>query len=119
MKTKVVGRFVTIILLLILILGGIFAYIYFETDLLKSNGQLFFKYLGQVLDVQDGFIDSQLTEYSKKKYTGKYEDSGTFSAEIAMNGMDYGTSQAVNDFNVTYSGKVDNTERKNEHKINL
>ena len=48
MKTKVVGRLVTIILLLILILGGIFAYIYFGTDLLKSNGQLFFKYLGQV-----------------------------------------------------------------------
>ena len=119
MKTKVVGRLVTIILLLILILGGIFAYIYFGTDLLKSNGQLFFKYLGQVIDVQDGFIDSQLTEYSKKKYTGKYEDSGTFSAEIAMNGMDYGTSQAVNDFNITYSGKVDNTERKNEQNITL
>ena len=119
MKTKVVGRLVTIILLLILILGGVSAYIYFGTDLLKSNGQLFFKYLGQVLDVQDGFIDSQLTEYSKKKYTGKYEDSGTFSAEIAMNGIDYGTSQAVNDFNITYSGKVDNTERKNEQNITL
>ncbi len=119
MKTKVIGRMVTIIIVLILILGGIFAYLYFGTDLLKSNGQLFFKYLGQVLDVQDGFIDSQLTEYSKKKYTGKYEDSGTFSAEIAMNGMDYGTSKAVNDFNITYSGKVDNTERKNEQNITL
>ena len=119
MKTKVIGRLIIIVIVLILILGGIFAYAYFGTDLLKSNGQLFFKYLGQVLDVQDGFIDSQLTEYSKKKYTGKYEDSGTFSAEIAMNGMDYGTSQAVNDFNITYSGKVDNTERKNEQNITL
>src|SRR5699024_2027393 len=30
-----------------------------------------------------------------------------------------GTSQAVNDFNITYSGKVDNTERKNEQNITL
>lgn len=119
MKTKVVGRLVTIMLLLILILGGVFAYLYFGTDLLKSNKQLFFKYLGQVLVVDDGFIDSQLMEYSKKKYTGKYEDSGTFSAEIAMNGMEYSTSQAVNDFNITYSGKVDNIERKNEQNITL
>ena len=67
MKTKVVGRLITIILLLILILGGVFAYLYFGTDLLKSNGQLFLKYLGQAFYVQDGFVDSQLTEYSKKK----------------------------------------------------
>ena len=43
MKTKVVGRLITIILLLILILGGVFAYLYFGTDLLKSNGQLFLR----------------------------------------------------------------------------
>ena len=119
MKTKVIGRLIIIVIVLILILGGIFAYAYFGTDLLKTNSQLFFKYLGQLVDAQDGFIDSQLIEYFNKKYTGKYEDSGTFSAEIAMNGIDYGTSQAVNDFNITYSGKVDNTEGKNEQNITL
>ena len=119
MKTKVVGRLITIILLLILILGGVFAYLYFGTDLLKSNGQLFLKYLGQAFYVQDGFVDSQLTEYSKKKYNGKYEDSGTFSTEIDISGIDEETLQTINDFNITYSGKIDNTTRKNEQNITL
>ena len=119
MKTKVVGRLITIILLLIIILGGVFAYLYFGTDLLKSNGQLFLKYLGQAFYVQDGFVDSQLTEYSKKKYNGKYEDSGTFSTEIDISGIDEETLQTINDFNITYSGKIDNTTRKNEQNITL
>ena len=69
MKTKVVGRLITIVILLIFILGGIFAYAYFGTDLLKTNEQLFFKYLGQLVDTQDGFIDRQLSEYTNKKLT--------------------------------------------------
>ncbi len=98
---------------------GIFAYIYFETDLLKSNGQLFFKYLGQIVDVQDGFIDSQLIEYTNKKYTGKYEDSGNYSVDISMSGADSDMLQTLNDFNIEYSGKIDNTARKNEQDISI
>lgn len=119
MKTKVIGRMIIILIILILILGGVFAYLYFGTDLLKTNGQLFFKYLGQVVDIQDGFIDSQLIEYSNKKYTGKYEDSGDFSVDINMSGMDSEMLETLNDFNITYSGKIDNTARKNEQDISI
>lgn len=119
MKTKVIGRAITIIFVLILILGGVFAYAYFATDLFKTNEELFFKYLGQVVDTQDGFIDSKLTEYSNKKITGKYEDSGKFSANIDVSGMDSDMLQTINDFNIEYSGKVDNTTRKNEQNITL
>ena len=119
MKTKVIGRAITIIIVLILILGGAFAYAYFGTDIFKTNEQLFFKYLGQVVDTQDGFIDSKLTEYSNKKLTGKYEDSGKFSANIDISGMDSDMLQTINDFNIEYSGKVDNTTRKNEQDITL
>ena len=73
MKAKTIEKLIIIVIVLIFILGGIFAYLYFATDVLKTNAQLFFKYLGQMVDEQDGFIDNQLTEYSKKKYTGKYE----------------------------------------------
>lgn len=119
MKTKTVEKLIIIVIVLIFILGGIFAYLYFATDVLKTNAQLFFKYLGQMVDEQDGFIDNQLTEYSKKKYTGKYEDSGKFYMDVNISGMDSETLQTLNDFNIEYSGKVDNTTRKNEQDISL
>ena len=119
MKAKTIEKLIIIVIVLIFILGGIFAYLYFATDVLKTNAQLFFKYLGQMVDVQDGFIDNQLTEYSKKKYTGKYEDSGKFYMDVNISGMDSETLQTLNDFNIEYSGKVDNTTRKNEQDISL
>ena len=119
MKTNAIKKIIIIVLIAILILGGIFAYLYFGTDLLKTNEQLFFKYLGQMVDTQDGFMDSQLTAYSNKKYTGKYEDSGEFSVDINMSGMDSEMLQILNDFNITYSGKIDNTARKNEQDISI
>ena len=67
MKTKTIGRLIVVVIILIAIIGGIFAYLYFGTDLLKSNEQLFLKYLGQIFDSEDGFIDSQLIEYYKQK----------------------------------------------------
>ena len=36
MKTKVIGRIIIILIILIAILGGVFAYLYFGTDLLKT-----------------------------------------------------------------------------------
>ena len=51
-----------IICLIILIsAGGAIAYAYLATDLLKSNQELFFKYLAQVVDEENCFFDSQIT----------------------------------------------------------
>ena len=119
MKNKKIGKILLIMIILILILGGIFAYLYFGTDLLKTNKQLFFKYLGQVAEQQDGFINSNLREYVNKKYTGKYEDSGKFYVDINLSGMDSDALKIVNDFNIEYAGKVDNTSRKNEQDISI
>ena len=119
MKTKVIGRMIIILIVLILITGGVFAYLYFGTDLLKSNQQLFFQYLGQMFDAQDGFMDRRLTEYFNKKYAGKYEDSGEFSVDINMSEMDFEMLKTLNDFNIEYTGKIDNTARKNEQDISI
>ncbi len=119
MKTKNIGKILIILIVVILILGGVFAYLYFGTDLLKTNEQLFFKYLGQLVESENGFIDNKLTEYTNKKMTGKYEDNGKFSVNIDMTGMDEDMLTTVNDFNITYSGKIDNTARKNEQEISI
>ena len=117
MKTK--GKILIILIVVIVILGGVLAYLYFGTDLLKTNKQLFFKYLGQTIEIENGFIDNQLTEYNSKKMTGKYEDNGKFSVDIDVADMDEDMLAIVNNFNVTYTGKIDNTARKNEQEISI
>lgn len=117
MKTK--GKILIILIVVIVILGGGFTYLYFGTDLLKTNKQLFFKYLGQTIEIENGFIDSKLAEYNSKKMTGKYEDNGQFSVDIDVADMDEDMLAIVNNFNVTYTGKIDNTARKNEQEISI
>ena len=119
MKTKVISRLIIILVILIIVLGGVFAYLYFSTDLLKTNEQLFFKYLVQVIDMKDGFVDSQLPAYFEKKKTSKYEDSGKLDLDIDISGMEEEALQVINDFNIEYSGQIDNTNRKNEQNITI
>ena len=119
MKTKTIGRLIVVVIILIAIIGGIFAYLYFGTDLLKSNEQLFLKYIGQIFDTENGFIDSQLIEYTNKKATGKYEDTGKFSIDTNIDEIDYDMIEKLQDFNITYSGKVDNTNSSSEQEITL
>ena len=119
MKTKTIGRLIVVVIILIAIIGGIFAYLYFGTDLLKSNEQLFLKYIGQIFDTENGFIDSQLIEYTNKKATGKYEDTGKFSIDTNIDEIDYDMIEKLQDFNITYSGKVDNTNSSSEQEIIL
>ena len=119
MKTKVVGKVLIILVVLILIAGGAFAYVYFGTDLLKSNEELFFKYLSQFGSERNGFFVCSVKEYTNIKFEGKYQDSGEFSMDVNISGMDSDIVDTLKNFKITYEGKIDNTERKNEQNITL
>ena len=119
MKTKSIKLSIIILLMVIIILGGVFAYLYFATDVFKTNQQLFFKYLGQLGAREEGFVEDNLTAYFEKKRTGKYEDNGTYSVDIDMSGIDDELLATVNDFNIEYSGQIDNTTRKSEQDISI
>ena len=119
MKTKVVGKVLIVLVVLILIAGGAFAYAYFGTDLFKTNEELFFKYLGQIASEKNGFVESSLKEYTNRKYEGKYKDSGEFSMDVDISQMDSDIVNTLKDFKITYEGNIDNTERKNEQNITL
>ena len=62
MKKKSIGL-VIIILIILIILVGCFTYAYVFTDAFKSNKQLFFKYLGQTLDEENGLFNSKIENY--------------------------------------------------------
>ncbi len=48
-----------ITLMIILVIGIAFSCLYFFTDIFKSNKELFFKYTAQIVEQENGFIDSR------------------------------------------------------------
>ena len=79
MKKSNKGLIIACIVCFIILLcaGGAFAYIYVATDLLKSNQELFFQYLSQVMDEENSFFDKNIDTYFAKKEQTPYENSGS------------------------------------------
>ena len=114
------GLRITIVILLIIILllvGGI-AYLYFFTDMFKSNKQLFFKYTSQIVQSENGFIDNQLVQYFQKKNSTSYENNGEITFEVAIPNIE-DDLELANNFNITFNGKEDPTNSKSEKEISL
>lgn len=119
MKKKSIGL-VIIILIILIILVGCFTYAYAFTDAFKSNKQLFFKYLGQTLDEENGLFNSKIENYLNKKSNGKYENEGEIKVNVSdLEGVEQSVMDNVNNMNIKYSGKIDNTNQNIEGNITL
>lgn len=129
MKKKRTGLIVAIILILIiLIAGGVFAYIYFATDLLKSEKELFAKYFTQMGNEEYGFNPTSLLEYENRKLTEPYQNNGQITANtqiITDNSTDPGIQEILNmlafgnNTNISFSGMIDNTNSRVEENIQI
>lgn len=107
-----------IILIIILALIITFGYLYFFTDLFKSNKELFFKYTAQIVQQEDGFIGDGLKQYLDKKQNTPYEDNGNIDFDISL--PDLGQNDDILDnFNISFSGKMNKPNAKNEQNITL
>ncbi len=107
-----------IIVIIILALGITFSCLYFFTDLFKSNKELFFKYTAQIVQQENGFIGEGLKQYLDKKQNTPYEDNGNIDFDISL--PDLGQNDDILDnFNITFSGKMNKPNAKNEQNITL
>lgn len=109
---------IIIILIIILILIGVIALLYFATDIFRSNKEAFFKYTAQLIEQEGGFIDNTLTQYLEKKKNTPYEDNGSINFDISIPDMGQ-DNEALNNFNISFTGKTDNANSKNEQNISL
>ena len=109
---------IVIVLVIILILIGVIALLYFATDVFRSNKEAFFKYTAQLIEQEDGFIENTLTQYLEKKKNTPYEDNGSIDFDISIPEMGQ-DNDALNNFNISFTGKTDNTNSKNEQNISL
>ena len=115
-STKILIILIVVILITILLGGFVFAYL--ATDIFRSEKDLFFKYMTQIGDSENGFIDSQLKEYLEKRKNTPYSDEGEFLVNITSP-TNQGEFENINNFNITYSGQVDEANSKAEQNISL
>ena len=109
---------ILIIVLVVLILAVGVSFAYFATDIFKGNKELFFKYITQMGDSEEGFIEPQIANYFEKQKNTPYKDEGTISLNItsSSNQQQY---ENVNNMNLTFSGQVNNTNNQAEQNISL
>lgn len=104
--------------MLVLILIAGFAFAFVTTDIFKSKKELFFKYGSQLLNNESGFIDSNIFTYFEKQKVNPYENEGVIKAEITNNDLQ-DELEYVNDFNISFTGKVDTSNNKSEQEISI
>lgn len=107
---------IVIILILLLAAGGVFAYL--KTDLLKSNEDLFFKYMGQNIENLNSTENAQLDTISKLKEQMPYELNGELKINFEEENLD-NISKILSNMKVKVESKVDNTEDKTYAKTEL
>ena len=127
MKKK--GLLITVIILLVLaLIGGIFAYIFFATDTFLSEKERFAKYALKIGNEKSGFVTSTLNNYFEKKNNTAYTNNGSINAnvQILTNISDDELSKKVqslleagNNTTIQFNGKIDNPNKKIEEEITL
>lgn len=123
-KSKKIAITLIIIFLVLLIgIGGAFAYVYLATDLLKSDQELFFKYLSQLTIKEDGFIDSNLEKFQQKKKQNIHQNTGEFKVATEfpdeIEGETKKVFDKVNELRIRFSGKSNPTILKSEQNIEI
>ena len=128
MKKKGIIITIIVILTVLIVAGGIFAYIFLCTDLLLSEKQGFGKYVMQLGDKEEGFITNSVNTYFSKKEATTYTTNGKISANVDILkdiSTDYELQiynravEAGNNTNITFTGKVDNANNRIEQDISV
>lgn len=110
-------KVVIIIILLIIVAILVFVGLYFTTDLLKSEKQLFFKYAMQ-LGEED--TNNTLVQYLEKKEKEPYKNEGNIKCNITLpeESLKEQVEQA-NNITISFKGNVYNSQQKREQEITL
>ncbi len=115
MGPKKKSKIILIVIILLVILTAILGitYIALATDAFKSNKELFFKYVAQMGDEKEGFIEPQLKQYFEKQKSTPYSNEGKFTLNKEKQ------KEASNDFDIVFVGKTDKTKEATEQEISI
>ncbi len=116
-KSRKIIMIIIIILVILISLAGI-TYTYFATDTFKGNKELFFKYMLQMGEEQEGFIETELKQYFEKQKNTPYLDEGSIDANVTASSSQK-QSEKPNSMNVTFDGQVDTANSQVIQNISL
>lgn len=120
MKSKKILITLIVLVLALIILIGSMVFVYAKTDFLKTDEQLFYKYIGQIGERLEEFDSKELDTYFQKADETPYESEGKLDVDVNMKSLlSDNHSKLVNDLNITFSGKTNKKENKSEQKINI
>ena len=109
---------IIVISVLVIAIGG-FVFAYMTTDILKTDEQLFYKYMMAVGNDISTFNSENLQNYLAKTQTTPYENDGVLTVNVDIPGTTPSDLDMVNDMNITFKGKTDKANNLSEQEINI
>ena len=117
--SKILRNGIIIMTVLIILILLLFVFLYFCTDTLKTNKQLFFKYASQLIETEGAKSENNLQAFYNKKQEMPYENEGKFDFTIDLEEETNEQIDIANDFVINFSGKNDKANKKTEQNIEL
>ena len=111
MKKKIL----LLVLLIVILLGAGIAYAYFETDVFKTEKEIFFSHLIGDKIFEDNEVQDKLSEYFNKKETTPYSNDG----KATINMISDDTTDGINNVTLDFEGKSDFTKKLVEQKLTI
>ena len=115
-KSKKIVVILIIVVLLIIIAGGILL-AYFTTDIFRGNKELFFKYVTQIGNTEDSFIENNVKQYYEKKNTNSYTNEGSFTVNATDSTVV--NIDNLNNFNISFLGQTDSANSKTQQDVSI
>lgn len=118
-------KLLIVIIALLVIVAGVFTYLYFNTDFLKSNKDLFMKYISKnsgVLEILGQ--DEILKTYNDKEKNTPYEVNGklVFSDSFdtsQLTNLDADAQRAIKNTSITFEGSTDKLNKYSYRNFKL
>lgn len=117
-KSKKMFIIIIAIVVVLVLIAGI-AYALLSPKLFKTDKDYFFEYASQLFDNDNGFIDTKLTQYNSKKSNSVYQNEGKITFKVENENLDTDTIKSLNNYNIEFAGRTDNTENKAEETIKI
>lgn len=115
-------RILIILILLFAIVGiasGLYALLFFKTDLLKSDRDLFYIYLGKNNDILNVFDDEWIAKYEEKTKDTTYNNEGQITFEISDENNESDLNKLINNGKIQFKGITDTVDKKAYQDIRL
>ena len=118
---KIIKILICFLIIVLIALIGIFAYLYFRTDKMKSNKQVYLKYLAESGDfIYNQIKDEDLDTYKNKLKNTPYQNNGKIAIRYETEDSNKSKKmQLVENSNISITGKVDKANKINSQNIKI